>query len=162
MPPVNAGRVVETLTGQVTSPGTAVSEGTVTFTIAGNSVTAHVDAQGRVIASLPLKSLAINSIQSISSRYSDAAGNFGPSFAGNGFTITPSSVLFPPSATAVTADGWQLAAADFFGDSPVIQMDQQSNATGFTYGAFTGQFVRDSHGGLLNVTIDGAPLFPGK
>jgi YD repeat-containing protein len=127
-----------TLTAQVSSPAGPVHEGTVTFSVAGHSVVASVNASGQATAQLSLPMLTTITPLAVDVSYADN----GAAFAGSSSVGTPRYILTDgllPSTTKPVAAGSQTVADDFFG---LLSLSRSY----------------DAQGRLTEVDIDGIPV----
>jgi hypothetical protein len=155
----NGSQMVATLTAQVTSAGNTVNEGQVTFVWGGIKVTTTVDSAGRAVVSVPVPGGMNLGGAPVAVQYADPAGNFQTSNSRQTLTLAPASSLLP-GLPGPTATGWQVLKAAFFGQTPAVTLDSQGRLGSFAFGGFQGMLAYDTTGFLLQVTVDGVPVFP--
>jgi hypothetical protein len=141
----NGTQTVATLVAQVTAAGNTISDGRITFTLAGETVT------------VPAGSLL--GATTVSAQYTDDSGNFASSNARQTLALSSAAKIFSVPI-GPTADGWQLLQVSLFDRLTQLTFDSSGNPTSFAFGLAQGMLTYASDGVVQNVTIDGVSLFP--
>jgi YD repeat-containing protein len=127
-----------TLTAQVSFAGGPVPEGTVTFSLAGQTVMASVNANGLATVQLSLPALTTATPLTIGVSYSDKGTAFAPSASsGKGHFIATDALV--PSTTNVSAGGGETLTDNLFG---LLSLSRSY----------------DAQGRLTEVDLNGIPL----
>jgi hypothetical protein len=148
-----------TVTAQVSSPAAAVSEGTVSFTLAGQTVSAVVNGNGQATASLTLQPLTTSRPLTVGVAYSDAAGAFsGSSSSSQAPFAFPEAIL--PGTTRFDASGAAAVTDTIFS---LLSLTRSYTAPGqLTDVGFNGlpllTFQYNSQGQLTLVQFAGIPV----
>jgi hypothetical protein len=127
------GKMRETATAQVISPAGPVTEGFVTFTIAGLTVVAPV-VNGIATGAVIVGPFAAGNPQKAQAVYSDSVGNFTTSNTGGHFIcLTGFDGVFP-SKVQYTADGGQVVTTYIFGIPLVFTYANTGRITSVFFG----------------------------
>jgi YD repeat-containing protein len=127
-----------TLTAQVSSPSGPVNEGTMTFSLAGQTVVASVNANGQATTQLSLPALTTAMPLTIGVSYSDTGTAFAASATSGSARFIATDALMP-STTKVSAVGGQTITDVLFG---LLSLSRSY----------------DAQGRLTEVDLDGIPL----
>jgi uncharacterized repeat protein (TIGR03803 family)/YD repeat-containing protein len=146
------------LTAQVASPGVVVGEGTVTFSLAGQAVSAAVNGNGRATASLSLPALSTARPQTVTVSYSDPAGTFAASSAGTQVPFILAEAVLP-STTSFDAAGAATVTDTLFA---LFSLTRSYNAPGQLTAVSLGglpliTFQYNSQGQLTLILVAGLP-----
>jgi hypothetical protein len=127
------GKMRETATAQVISPAGLVTEGFVTFTIAGLTVIAPV-VNGIATGAVIVGPFAAGNPQKAQAVYSDSVGNFTTSNTGGKLVcLTGFDGVFP-TTVMYTADGGQVVTTDIFGIPLVFTYSNTGRITSVFFG----------------------------
>jgi YD repeat-containing protein len=145
-----------TLTAQVSSPGGPVAEGTVTFTVAGHTAVAQVNANGQATAQVGLPWLSTGTPLAVGVSYGDTGGAFAPSASSAAARFILTDALLP-SATHLRAGGGETVTDDFFGLWSLSRVyDAQGRLTEVDLdGIRLETFAYDAQGQLASVGVLG-------
>ncbi len=142
----------ETLTAHVSSTGNSVHQGTVTFSLAGKTLSAAVNGNGDASVQLTLPLLNVFAPQGVGVSYGDASGDLTSTNANNTLRWLPINAILPSTAQ-LAANGSQ--TIDVLGSLLTFTYDPQGRLTALSFEGIQFNFIYNDLNELTQVTVNG-------
>jgi hypothetical protein len=145
-----------TLTATLTSNGKTVTEGTVTFSVAGQKATATVGTSGQASTSISLPAGLDAGVYPISASYADSSSLFGPGTGSGTLTVAAAATQTAVTSTNVSAgfkSGSQQVTLSAAVTSPVATLNE--GTVTFMVGSLTAQGPVSNGTATAQLTLPG-------